>query len=78
MAKKKSPVSAKYTKRSYGKTRPEEISYEEALQIVGATFPNAKEMLTVPNTIRCERCVVGVEIENTVLIPSEFDVMPEE
>ena len=78
MAKKKSPVNAKYTKRMYGKSRVDEISYDEALNLVQAVFPDAKEMLTVPNTIRCEKCVVGVEIENTVLIPSEFDVVPEE
>ena len=78
MARKKKE-NIRYFKRYYGMSVFEEISYEEALALVRAVYPeDAKAMLTVPNTIRCEKCVVKVEVENTVLIKGEFEVVPEE
>lgn len=81
MARKKKPVeNVKYTKRYYGKATAEQIDYAEALSLVEAFYPKkeAEAMLTVPNTIRCEQCIVSVQIENVVLIKGEFEVNPEE
>ena len=80
MARKKTPESISYSKRYYGKSLKEKIDYGEALELVETVYPkkDAKAMLTVPNTIRCEKCIVSVEVKNAVLIKGEFEVVPEE
>lgn len=79
MAKKKKDEKVTYWKRYYGLEKREEIGYDEAHRLVAAAHPDdADAMLTVPNTIRCEKCVVYVEVENVVLIKGEFEVVPEE
>ena len=77
--KTKAPDKAKYKMRYYGLSVGTEVDYDTAYKLVAECYPekDVKGMLSVPNNIRCEKCIVEVEIDNTVLLPSEFEVEPD-
>ncbi len=69
--KKKYEEVLKYTKRTYGLSKQEEIDRDEAYKLVSGKYPQAEELLETLGEILCERCVVTVSKIKAPVVPNE-------